>query len=197
MSYTLINPMGLLYLFPVSADESDYVKVDDNKVTVKSYGLPLIFWGYAIAILIAISFMGFGVYGPIHKLIGYGGTINLLLGYSLIAVILIVPIALISFFFFEKSIQKKNSDLAVVFKLFNIPFYKKKYSLESNDALEIRHYLDSPNMARMQQLKDTRGFQNKGYFVLFAKISNDKVIQLDRCSKKIDLERLKELLLKF
>jgi hypothetical protein len=46
--------MGLMYVFPVSEEETDFVKLElsptgkGSKITLKSYGLPYIFWGYAL-----------------------------------------------------------------------------------------------------------------------------------------------------
>jgi hypothetical protein len=49
-------------------------------------------------------------------------------------------------------------------------------------------------MARMKNEPESAGFQNKGYYILWLKSKEGKRIQLDRHSRKADLEKLKTLL---
>ena len=43
--------MGLLYVFPVSLEEEGFAEVKDQTITLKTYGLPYVFWSYAAAIV--------------------------------------------------------------------------------------------------------------------------------------------------
>ena len=61
--------MGLLYVFPVATDEKDFVDIQVDKITLKTYGLPYIFWGYALGICLVILFMFLAIKAPILKLI--------------------------------------------------------------------------------------------------------------------------------
>ena len=53
--------MGLLFVMPVSEKETDRVSISDNenppRKLLKSYGLPLIFWGYCLGILVTLFIM--------------------------------------------------------------------------------------------------------------------------------------------
>jgi hypothetical protein len=46
----------------------------------------------------------------------------------------------------------------------------------------------------MKSNEENLGFQNKGYFILWIKTKEGKKIQIDRHSRKIDIEKLKSLL---
>jgi hypothetical protein len=185
--------MGLLYLFPVSEDETDYVEKSDNLIIVKSYGLPLIFWGYALAIISVIAFMALASASVIQKLLSMPSSIDHSLAYLLLFTLIIIPLSLISFFFYEKKIIKTANELSLVYSLFKLPFYQKKYPLSEDHLFQITNHLDSPNVAKIRNLPQERGFQNKGYFQLFL-ITDNKQVFIDRCSKKIDLEKLQKLL---
>jgi hypothetical protein len=188
--------MGLLYVFPSEIEESDNIKIDSQKVTLRTYGLPYIFWVYALAILTAIFFLGLAVKGPLEKLLSYEDTINYVIGYGLIALLICVPLTLISLFFYEKEITRTNNEITIRHKLFYIPILKKVVSLE-NKKLEVGHFLDSPNMARIQGGKEAIGFQNKGYFELNIVSDNGQRVFLDRHSRKTDLDKLLKLLESF
>ena len=100
--------MGLLYQFPISTEETEYVELSEGSIILKSYGLPLIFWGYAIAIIVALIGMGIGIYGPVSKILSSNDLIDLLIGYSISSLLIFMPIILIGFFFYEKSIIRSK-----------------------------------------------------------------------------------------
>ena len=54
--------------------------------------------------------------------------------------------------------------------------------------------MDSPNVAKMQQDPTMKGFENKGYFQLFARNEVGKLVLIDRSSRKADLKKMVELL---
>ena len=80
----------------------------------------------------------------------------------------------------------------MIHAVFGIKFRQKNLNY-SDDSLYIKHYMDSPNMARLEGKVDMRGFQNKGYFELWGKF-DEKHVQIDRSNRKIDLEKLKLLI---
>lgn len=189
--------MGLMFMFPVSEEEKDRITINENGITLKSYGLPLVFWGYLSAILVVIFAMGLAVKGPMLKLYNTDDTINKVLVLAAAATIILVPLVTIIFYFYEKFITKKDDTLTITHRIFWTPVLKKTYKMESKDSLEILHFMDSPNVAKLQQDPNLRGFENKGYFQLFSKLENGKLILVDRSSRKADLKKMMGLLNKF
>lgn len=187
--------MGLLYVFPVSEEETDFVKKQDEMLTLKTYGLPYIFWFYALCSIAVIFFMFLAIKEPILKLIAVGDDVDATLGKALLTFIGLVPIGILAFFFYEKRIVKRKTEIDLIHKIFGITVFSEKFTIESSDALTIGPFLDSPNIARLKASESNVGFQNKGYFVLFLKDREGKKIQLDRHSRKADLEKLRALLL--
>lgn len=193
--------MGLLYIMPVSEDEIDRVEVIESEgsklVHVKSYGLPLIFWGYLLAILSVIFIMAIAIKGPLEAVLSGEDQINKILGYIVLSILFITPTALIAFFFYEKVISKSGKDLVITHKVFWLPVWKKNLILKDAQALTLEHFLDSPNMARIQNRDEMKGFANKGYFELFAILENQKLVRIDRSSQRYELTKLKDFLSKF
>jgi hypothetical protein len=186
--------MGLMYVFPVGEDETDFVQKKDGVLTLKTYGLPYIFWFYALCSVAVVFFMFIGVKEPVLKLISLGDETDATLGYSLLTFIGLIPVLILSFFFYEKRIIKNNLEIGLSHRVFGIPFFSEKFLIENGDDLTVESFLTSPNVARMEARQDNVGFQNKGYFVLWLKSKDGKKIQIDRHSRKADLEKLKSLL---
>ena len=86
--------------------------------------------------------------------------------------------------------------MIITHRIFFIKVITKKIKLDAIDSFNIGHFLDSPNMAKRQNKTELKGFENKGYFELFA-ISNKKEFLVDRSSRKADLIKLQELLSKY
>jgi hypothetical protein len=182
-----------MYLFPVSKDEA-HVKIAENKITVRTYGLPWIFWGYALASLAVIVGMYLAVKAPLEKLKSVGDGIDQLIYYGLCSTMALIPFTLISFFFFEKKITRENNKLTLSYHLFGIKFWQKTIQLNPTNRFTLNHFLNSPNMARIENKDELSGFQNKGYFELFAINHQNQRILIDRHSRKVDLEKLMHLL---
>ncbi len=182
---------------PVSEEETDFVKIKGNGVEISTYGLPLIFWFYALCILTALFFMGLGISGPVKKLLSYPDQINHLIGYSLITFMGLTPILFMGFFFYKKVIEKNDDKVIIKHFVYGICLRKKTHVLKDKNALSVEHFLDSPNVARLNGLKDTRGFQNKGYFELLALTDKDHFLYIDRSSRKADLVKTKDLLSRY
>jgi hypothetical protein len=183
-----------MYVFPVSKDEEDFYIKRDGVLTLKSYGLPYIFWLYALCSILVVFFMFLAVKEPVLKLIKLGDETDAILGYSLLTFIGLLPVFILSFFFYEKRILKHKNTIGLVHKVFGITVFSEKFLVESSDDLTVEGYLSSPNVARMNHSQENVGFQNKGYFVLWLKSQDGKRIQVDRHSRKADLEKLKSLL---
>jgi hypothetical protein len=187
--------MGLMYVFPATEEEIDRIeKNDDGSITLKTYGLPLVFWGYLLAMLAVILIMFVAIKDPITKVLNGTDAINKLLAAAVLALLLGLPVALLCFYFYEKRINKKAEQLKVQHHFFGLKFFTKTYQLKNKESFEISHLLDSPNVARMEGDKSMRGFQNKGYFELHIIDQNDSKILVDRHSRKVDLEKIKSLL---
>ena len=188
--------MGLMYVFPAAESETERVEINESGITLKTYGLPMIFWGYLGAILIVVLAMWIGAQSVITKLLTYDDVTLKFLGWLVLATLIIGPLILIGFYFYEKYIIKKGCDIIVQHRIFFIPVLTKKYKLDNSDALSVDHYLDSPNIAKIKQNADMRGFQNKGYFELLMVVNGQKLF-LDRHSRKADLLQMKDLLSKY
>ncbi len=186
--------MGLLYVFPVSLDETDFVIKQDNQMTVKTYGLPYIFWIYAFACVAVVFFMFLAIKAPLLKLASLGDETDATLAYSLLSAIGVMPVAIFSFFFYEKRIVRKDKTLSLEYRLFGLRVFKESFEVATTDDLKIESFLTSPNVARLKNEGDSQGFQNKGYYVLWLYLPSGKRILIDRHSRKVDLEKLKSLI---
>lgn len=185
--------MGLIYVFPVSSEETDFVQRRDEKLILKSYGLPYIFWIYAVCIIAIVGLMFFAIREPVLKLVSLGDETDALLGYSLLSMIALSPAVILAFFFYEKRIIREGAKLSLEHRVFGLRIMRVKHEFKNNNDLIIEAFLDSPNVARMNRSPENVGFQNKGYFVLYLQ-KGEKKITLDRHSRKADLEKLKLLL---
>lgn len=189
--------MGLLYPFPISKNEKDFVIIDQESslVTLKSYGLPYIFWIYALASFIVYFFMMLGIKSTWLALFHSEDSINQALAMAFLIFAFMLPLGVLFFFFYQKMIisDLKKKTLTLKSRIFGLVFYQKQITLNKT-TLEISRYLDSPNQARIEQKKEMRGFQNKGYFTLKA-IGPKGETLIDRSSNKSDLIKIKKLLL--
>lgn len=189
--------MGLMYLFPTEENESEQIKIDPEKkqVILRSYGLPWIFWGYLAAVLVVIFAMYLAIRDPLIKLKMSEDLINVKLAYIVEWTLYLTPVILLGFFLYEKIIAKNQLEITITHKVFFIPFYSYKLKIQTNQDLVIEHFLESPNVAKMQNRPELRGFENKGYFELRAIVGNNKKL-VDRHSRRQDLVKIKEILSK-
>lgn len=187
--------MGLVYLFPSKLDESNHISITSNNfLRLESYGLPWIFWGYLAGSLSIIFFLSLAVWSPVMRLLESEEVIDKFLCYLLLSFIPLLCFILIAFFFTGKIIEKKEEQLKTKWKAFGVTVYSKEFQLLNPHALEIGHFLESPNLARTSGKSNLASFQNKGYFELFAMTSDHKKILIDRHSLKTELEKILNLL---
>lgn len=187
--------MGLLYVFPVSEEETDFVIKRDDTLILKTYGLPYIFWIYALCAATVVFFMFLAIKEPVLKLIALSEGTDATLGYSLLALIGSIPVLIFAFFFYEKRITKKKTELGLEHRIFGVRFFSEKFVVSHDDQLEISNFIDSPNVARMKNTPESAGFQNRGYFTLHLVAPGEKKILIDRHNRRIDLEKLRGMLL--
>lgn len=184
--------MGLLYQFPTRDDEQDdRVIVGKDYVEIKSYGLPMVFWGYLAGILFMLAIMILAIKGPIDAILQGDDEINRLIAYAVIALFIGIPISLLFMLFYEKCISRRGSLYKITHKVFWLPYWGKSFEV---DQFLIEHMEGSPNIAKLEDRPEMKGFQNRGYFNLFAIDKNQKRILIDRSSQKKTLEQIKELL---
>ncbi len=188
--------MGLLYPFPISSDETDHVSINSEHktLTVKSYGLPYIFWIYLLAFLTVVGFLFVAIKTPLMSLWKIEDSINQALVMAVFLTLFGTIFGFITLFFIELRIIKKNKSLNLETRLFGIKLRNKKFSLKDENAFQITNFRASPNMARIENRDELKTHQNKGYFELFGIDHNDKRFLIDRHSRKSDLVKLKELL---
>ena len=195
--------MGLMYIFPVSIEENDHVEIissekgsQNKSIILKTYGLPMVFWSYLAASLIVITSMWLASKAALAKLLTYPDFSLQIMAYTVQCTLILTPIILLGFFFYEKQIRKNGNELVIVFRVFYITVYSKKIILDSTDALTVDHFMNSPNVAKIHNTAELKQFENKGYFELHA-VAGGKSILIDRHSRKADLIKLKELLSKY
>ncbi|MDO9183903.1 MAG: hypothetical protein Q7U04_15920 [Bacteriovorax sp.] len=197
--------MGLMYIFPVSlveGERSELLEISANGkpkksvLILKTYGLPMIFWGYLAASFVVIAAMWLASSSAITKLVNYEDTSLWALGQLVRYTLILTPLTLLAFFFYEKHIQKSGTELKLIYKIFFITVYSKTLILDSAEALSVDHFMDSPNIAKIHNKAELKQFENKGYFELHA-LSNKKSVFIDRHSRKADLLKMKELLSKY
>lgn len=195
--------MGLMYIFPVDLDDQERTEqiIDQTNqkrtIILKTYGLPMIFWGYLATAFAVLGAMWLASQSAIHKLMSYHEDAGLMaLGYLVYFTLILTPIVLLAFFFYEKHLKKSGKTITLIYKIFFIPLFAKKIVLDEGDALSVDHFMDSPNMAKIYNKAELKAFENKGYFELHA-LSGGKVKLIDRHTRKADLMKMKELLNQF
>jgi hypothetical protein len=187
--------MGLMYIFPKDKTEIDRVSYPKNGgICVKSYGLPLIFWGYFLAMFITLFAMIVAIWGPLMTVFRGDDDINKLLAVTVIALLTLIPFASLALLFFEKRIVKKEDQLYLQYFFFFIKCWSKKINLSKSTPFKTTHFSDTPNMAKKSMEPDLKNFRNSGYFKLSATTDKQKDILIDRNSRKQDLLDLSELL---
>lgn len=191
--------MGLLFVMPIDETETDRVKIENGehpKIHLASYGLPLIFWGYLLAILIVIFGMFLGAKDLLVKMRSGDDELNRWLALCAYSLLTLGPVGLLSLFFYEKIISKKGQELTITHRLFFLPFWKKRIRFSKELKFHVENFLDSPNVAKIQGKEEMRGFQNKGHFNLWAS-DELKSILIDRSSRKSDLLAMAKTLEKY
>src|SRR4051812_41146886 len=118
--------MGLMYVFPVGEDEVDFASKKDGELILKTYGLPYIFWIYALCSIAVVFFMFLAVKEPVLKLVQLGDDTDATLGYSLLTFIGSLPVFILAFFFYEKRITKKGPEIKLIHKVFGITVFSEK-----------------------------------------------------------------------
>ena len=188
-----------MYPFPVSTDEKDHVVMADQSITLKSYGLPYLFWGYGAAIAVVLIIMFMAIWEPASKMISLslksGSYLDLTLTYLVLSLFFIIPASVLLLLFYEKRLIKKNELLTVEHRILGLKLAGKNIKLSNQDKpFVVKHHLDSPNMAKLTNKPEMRAFQNQGYFQLFALNENSEEIFVDRHARKADLEKIAQLL---
>ncbi len=192
--------MGLLYIFPCSEEEKDRIefsKANVPSITLKSYGLPRIFWIYMLCILSFIFLMEIAIQDALIKLFQTGDSLNKGLVILVILTLILIPISLLIFFLYEKRISKIKNKLTVGHYLLGLKLKSKSYNLSPSDSFFITHFRGSPNIAREKNDPQLRAFENQGYFELFGVMENGDNFFLDRNNRKADLVKITNLLNSF
>ena len=183
---------------PASKEEIDHVYVEEspagNKVTVLSYGLPLMFWGY-FAILITLELaMYLSISSMLFKMLQSKNNVDTLISYVCIATMIIIPVFALMMLFFRKAIISSTNNLIIEFRFFGLVAWRKSYQFKRDrDYLEVTHLLESPNMAKIRKSPNTRAFENQGHFILTL-WSDGKPYFIDRHTRKQDLIKLSKLI---
>lgn len=184
--------MGLLYQFPTAHDENDdRIAIDGDIITLKSYGLPMVFWGYLAGIMFMLIIMYLAIKGPISSILNGSDQLNKIIALAVIALFILIPLTLLVLLFYEKIIVKHQNSFKITHRVFWTPIYIQKLDVKE---LVIEDMEGTPNIAKMENRPELKGFQNRGYFNLFAIDKNNKRILIDRSSQKNIINKLAELL---
>jgi hypothetical protein len=189
--------MGLLYIIPCSEEEREQIEItegNDPSITLKSYGLPRIFWLYFLCSCSIIFLMVLAVKEPMIKLFQTQDPLNIGFVSLVLATLVIIPISLLAFFVYEKRITKGKNQLTISHYVLGIKVIKKTYTLSNNEPFAISQFAGSPNIARVNKDPKMRAFENQGYFELFGCLENGERFLLDRNNRKADLVRISNLL---
>ena len=185
--------MGLLYIMPKNKKEITQVEYKTQTTKIKTYPLPSVFWLYFLIVCI-ITFTMLQVSLPlISKLLNSEDTIDTIIAMLTILALAIIPLAGLIFLFYKKEIIIFRSKESIQIKscVFSVPFHSKKIDIK---ALEIKHFLSSPNMAKIQDSPSTKAFENRGHFLLEAIDKKGNKYLIDRHTNKADLVGLKNLI---
>ncbi len=181
---------------PVEPSElDDRIQIKDKTLTVRSYGLPMIFWGYLLAIFAVLFFMILAIKNPLIKAFNGEDTINMYLSLIVGGLLILSPLALLSIYFYEKEVAKVGNSMVLKHKLFFFPIIKKKVAINSPEDIYMEHFLDSPNIAATRQDPSLKGFENRGYHKLMVRDSGSgKSFLIDRNSRRGEMKKLMKLL---
>ena len=189
--------MGLLYIIPCSEEEKEQIQItkgNNPSITLKSYGLPRIFWLYFLCSCSIIFLMVIAVKAPMIKLFQTQDPLNIGFVSLVLATLVIIPISLLAFFVYEKKITKGRNTLTIGHYVLSFKLIKKNYILSNNEPFFISQFAGTPNIAREKKDPKMRAFENQGYFELFGCLENGERIFLDRNNRKADLVRISNLL---
>ena len=186
--------MGLLYILPVSEKEKDRIIGVGDSITLKSYGLPSIFWLYFLGIFFILGLMWFAIFDPIMTLAKTEDPLNLFLAYLVLGTLILTPAILLFFFLYEKRVLKKGKNLTLGHYLLGIRLKSNTHLLKEIDSFTVNHFLTSPNLARLKKNPSMRAFENQGYWELNAELENGKSIIVDRNNRKADLVKISKIL---
>jgi hypothetical protein len=194
--------MGLLFQLPVEENQLDdrvsiVSKAGQTKLILKSYGLPWIFWGYLLASLSVVFFLGLAGMAPLGKLLASDDPLNQVLALTVWATLILIPFGALSFYFYEKVITKMQSSLVITHRVFWIPVRTNRLELKAADAFELEHFMDSPNIAKIKGEESMRGFENRGHYELFALTKDGQRQIVDRNSRPSELKKLASFLSRY
>jgi hypothetical protein len=188
--------MGLLFQMPVEqSDLDDRIQTKKDALQIRSYGLPMVFWGYLFAIFSVLFFMILAIKDPLIKAFHGEDQINRYLSLLVGSLLTLSPLSLLALYFYEKEIIKSPSQLILKHKVFFIPLFTRKIKVEGPENIFIEHFLDSPNIAATKQDPSLKGFENRGYHKLMVKDSmGGKSYLIDRNSRRGEMKKLMNLL---
>jgi hypothetical protein len=186
--------MGLLFQMPVEHNElDDRITIKNDRLHIRSYGLPMIFWGYLLAILAVIFFMILAIKDPLWRAYNGEDEINKVIALCVSMILTLGPLVLLALYFYEKELILDNHSLTIRHKIFFIPFKSVKVKVIA-ESLYLEHYLESLNIAAQEKKQGMTGFENRGYFKLMIKDEKGKTYLIDRNSRRGEMRKLKELL---
>ena len=192
--------MGLLYPFPVEqsgCEVDDHVTIHNSTLSLRTYGLPYLFWGYLLCLLTTIGLVALISWEPLKKMLLSQDPLNSFIAWTTLITLVATPLGFSCFFFMEFRLQKKKSSLIKSLHLCGLPLSRRHFQLRDSTAFTVEAFEGTPNRAKKDHLPGSERHQNKGYYQLYLHTQQGDKVLLDRHSRKVDLVKLQELLSKF
>lgn len=192
--------MGLLYIFPDSLDDDKHCLTDkqSQKLEITSYPLPLIFYGYYLAIILTLIPMYYLVHKYLSQILNGENAlfIDKIMAYLVYGVFIFIILAGWVMLSFKKKIviDTKKNILHLKYEFSKLFSWKKLFAFDQSTLFEVFCNNPNPNMAKIKNEQQMAKFFNTGYFELNM-IVNNKKICIDRSNQKRDLIKLKEMIL--
>lgn len=189
--------MGLLYVFPDNSNDA-FVKKIDNKIFLRSYPLPNIFYGYYFAICIVLVVMYIVIKAPLSKLLENS---SMWIDYSIVYGVYTVALMIIVFGLFMLQFKKiisvdySKNNLHIRYCILGIAYrHKIIKNIDLTNRLEVYAKDSTPNIAKIKNQEEMAGHFNRGYFELVYNDPKKGRIFLDRSNQKKDLVKLKKII---
>ena len=128
-----------------------------------------------------------------QKLFQSKSMVDLVIAIFTITALTAIPLTCLLLLFFQKEIiVYRNENLIEINKRFL--FFTIKSKKLRIKGLEVKHFLSSPNMAKIQSTQSTKAFQNRGHYLLELTDEKGQLHLIDRHTNKADLVGLKNLI---
>lgn len=187
--------MGFLYQLPTDKSE-DFVTFTPQEVVVESYGLPRLFLLY-IALIQVFLFAAFFllINSFFLKMLHTQQPLDKLIAWAALLLPVLCSLTLLGAWVYRKRYLLSSEHIEICHVFLGFPLIRKRHFISWNQwSFEINHFMESPNMARIQRSSPS-AYENRGYFELYLQniTAPEDKIYLDRHSLKNLLQKTQKL----